>query len=531
MARAARPAGAPATETVAVRMYRGILGDCFLLTHEYGGKRFRALIDCGVLQCIGKAGSKPETKAGTERIRDVVLDLKAETGGELDLVIATHEHYDHLSGFILAHDLFKEFRIGALWTAWTEDRQDTLANDIRAKRSKGLQALAALVQPGSRGEPSALVPALAFADRAKAEEAREQLADRLATISDLLQFYDEVEPWEGEGLRMAAAPRPPYDPEDKPRSCENVLQWLAHRAGEENVKALEPGMQVRFGVQNRLTANVLGPPRLRKYLLQMDPSEGADKEVYLTGRDEVASLTSTLNLQGHAIGATAGAGYPAEELPFAKRFWRPDGPTADSIRKLYYDEEQEERRIDAEWVATAETLALKIDGDVNNTSLALAIELMGGEVLLFPADAQVGNWKSWHEQLYPSEPATPGAPQKTARELLQRTILYKVGHHGSHNATLRTEGLELMRSAELVAMIPVVEDVAEEQKTRHNPDGWAMPYDKLYARLKEKTRGRIVRGDGDQTAEQAAFAGSRFTPFYDEAHAEPLWVELRCACR
>ena len=39
-------------------------------------------------------------------------------------------------------------------------------------------------------------------------------------------------------------------------------------------------------------------------------------------------------------------------------------------------------------------------GETNNTSLALAFELIEkgrvGKVLLFPADAQVGNWLSWH---------------------------------------------------------------------------------------------------------------------------------------
>ena len=47
-----------------------------------------------------------------------------------------------------------------------------------------------------------------------------------------------------------------------------------------------------------------------------------------------------------------------------------------------------------------------------------------------------------------------------ARDLLARTVLYKVGHHGSHNATLRAQGLELMTSAELTAMIPVDEEWA-----------------------------------------------------------------------
>ena len=43
-------------------------------------------------------------------------------------------------------------------------------------------------------------------------------------------------------------------------------------------------------------------------------------------------------------------------------------------------------------------LALQLDSDTNNTSLVLAIELIAsGRVLLFPGDAQVGNWLSWHE--------------------------------------------------------------------------------------------------------------------------------------
>lgn len=528
---AARPENA-SSESVAVRMYRGILGDCFLLTHVYQGQVYRALIDCGVLQCIGSSGSKPKTKEGTERIVDVVRDLHASTGGKLDLVIATHEHYDHLSGFILAHDLFKQFEIGALWTAWTEDRKDPLANEIRAKRSKGLEALAALVQPGTRDRPSALVPMpnLSRANKKQKEaleEARERITDRIKTIADLLQFYGEVEPWEPD-LAAAKRERPPYDPEKKPRSCENVLQWLAHRVGEDKVTPLEPGMQVRFGVEGRLTANVLGPPRLRSRLLKMDPTKGAS-EVYLVAQDDVTALSSTLKFQADDGAGSRPTRAPVEELPFASRFLdRPDlseSPASKDIRKLYEDPQSASRRIDGEWTASAEALALKIDGDVNNTSLALAIEVEGGDVLLFPADAQVGNWLSWHDQKYPAKRETRETKQKSAADLLARVILYKVGHHGSHNATAREQGLELMTSPELVAMIPVVEAVAREQKTTSNPDGWDMPYDKLDKRLKERTGGRIVQGDGDPDAEQRAFAASRFELSYGP-QPDPLWVEL-----
>ena len=57
---------------------------------------------------------------------------------------------------------------------------------------------------------------------------------------------------------------------------------------------------------------------------------------------------------------------------------------------------QDWRRIDGDWAAGAAAFALQLDSDTNNTSLALAFELPGGRVLLFPGDAQVGNWESWH---------------------------------------------------------------------------------------------------------------------------------------
>ena len=39
-------------DRVVVRMYRGVLGDCFLITVWQGGKARIAMIDCGVLQNV-----------------------------------------------------------------------------------------------------------------------------------------------------------------------------------------------------------------------------------------------------------------------------------------------------------------------------------------------------------------------------------------------------------------------------------------------------------------------------------------------
>ena len=150
--------------------------------------------------------------------------------------------------------------------------------------------------------------------------------------------------------------------------------------------------------------------------------------------------------------------------------------------------------------ATAEALALNLDGDTNNTSLVLAFECGptgAGPVLLFPGDAQVGNWLSWRDQDY-----GPRGRKTTADDLLERTVVYKVGHHASHNATVRCDprppgsyppgipfGLELMEN--IIALIPVDRDAADKKM----PTPWAMPHEPLYERLREKAQRRVLRGD------------------------------------
>src|SRR5260370_26402422 len=90
------------------------------------------------------------------------------------------------------------------------------------------------------------------------------------------------------------------------------------------------------------------------------------------------------------------------------------------------------RLIDSDWLGGWTVVALQLDTLTNNTSLVLAIELPDGDVLLFAADAQVGNWLSWQDLTW-----SVGGRTVTGPQLLENTILYKVGHHGSHNATLK----------------------------------------------------------------------------------------------
>jgi hypothetical protein len=50
----------------------------------------------------------------------------------------------------------------------------------------------------------------------------------------------------------------------------------------------------------------------------------------------------------------------------------------------------------------------------------------------------------------------------------------QVGHHGSHNATLKQNGLEAMTSSKPVAAILVAEEFANRPK-EGGPKGWTCP--------------------------------------------------------
>ncbi|MER9729875.1 MBL fold metallo-hydrolase [Mesorhizobium sp. M0217] len=483
---------------LSIRMYRGILGDCFLIRttlDEAGAEVERSiLIDCGVLQnvaagvdliakldpkVVNRIGKKrlTEVEAGPARISAIAKDVLKTVGKRIDLLVITHEHYDHLSGFAFEKGAFLDgaVSIGRLWMAWTENPKDPQASALRARFSKGKQALAAAA-------------ALAESDAHPG----------LRTAAALAAFAGPVAV---SGLGASGV-----------FGTAEIMQMLKDKAGADSTSYLEPGQVIDLDEFN-IKAFVLGPPRDEALLRKDTPSKGHAKEVYLTRLDAAAAAESTVNAQ-----LSLQAKRTDTVLPFSAVYQRPlnkkarrKEPTEPKsvVGNLYDAPAAEWRRIDSDWTGSIEALALKMDSDTNNTSLALAFELPDGQVLLFPGDAQVGNWLSWNDQTYPPAAMnmSSGKPV-TAEDLLRRTTFYKVGHHGSHNATVKALGLERMVDPRLVAAIPVVEAVAAIQgKGRTEPgSGWRMPFEELYKALQEKTKGRIVQGDGNPTAEQQAFS-------------------------
>ncbi len=173
-------------------------------------------------------------------------------------------------------------------------------------------------------------------------------------------------------------------------------------------------------------------------------------------------------------------------------------------------------------------LALHLDSYTNNTCLAFAVELGEpgeGKVLLFPGDAQVGNWLSWGKLEWKVKNSKGEEKSVNAANLLARAVLYKVGHHGSHNATLREKGLEMMTSPELVAMIPVHRGTAEDQR-------WEFPYPPLWDALKKKARGRVLLADAPDLSEIESDIKRMLTPterqgFEKATRFDDLYVEYR----
>ncbi len=510
---------------VKVRMYRQGHGDCFLLAfagYEEGRKRnVYVLIDCGL---------KPNSEVHNQEIEKVIDDIHDATDGHVDVVIVTHEHQDHVNGFAKKKNrrhLFDKIKFGQVWLAWTESADDALANQLRDRFGDTLVALAFAQER---------VVALSNAD---------DMRDRLSDLLGLEIGDDGKVPPAGEEAKSIrddfrkhrkANPLLSLD-QLAARSIKGItnkkaIKYLRDRA-QKPTKFLRPD-QDPIGLPHvkDLKVFTLGPPRDEGLLLDLDPRD--NEEFHLAGVHRTVALDGAPRA---FLNATVASTIDAEECrsPFARRYridekqvmerdrrdpdhnYEPEAPDAsrerriDYLRRAYGGTETEVeasdpdshvawRRIDADWLDAAEGLALRLNDEVNNTSLVLAFELpKTGKVLLFTGDAQRGSWIGWSDLEWQDEDENV----VTARDLLSRCVLYKVGHHGSHNATLK--GTERDDYANLgwlargefaddfVAMIPANTEWALG-KTRP----WNHPLPKIEEALKEKARGRVFRSDVDQ---------------------------------
>ena len=431
---------------VRVRTYRHGLGDCHLLSfRKPDGTRCHVLIDFGVVN---------RTKDPELVMTPVAKNIAKESGGALDLVIATHQHTDHLSGFKQAQAELAPAKLTMkrLWLAWTEDPSNALGKKIQQELVAKLAAVRLAVKQ------------LAAADN--------PAADR---IQGTLDFFS-----------------PGVAGED----TQEILDALQARPDVE-IEYHSPGELLELpGVPN-VRVYVLGPPTDPAALKVTNPRK-SKQEGY-----EEATLAADADGFVAAVSADTSDAEVERNFPFNARHRRPEsGMRGDAFFQRYYfgttpteQRSLERRKIDASWLEAAEQVALALGDYTNNTSLALAFEFIDtGEVLLFPGDAQIGSWNTWpklHWQI------TEHGQSRTVTigDLLARTVFYKASHHASHNGTLSglaegAFGLEQMTHRDLVCVVPVDRKMSKAMNWDRT-----LPWQPLLTRLGEVTRGRLILTD------------------------------------
>jgi len=431
-----------------IRMYRlKELGDCFLVTFTVGDSKSHLLIDCGSFR---------NSSDSIARLKKIAAEIKKTLDGKpIDVVVGTHQHNDHLSGFLHCEKEFGEIGVEQVWLPWLDDPSDSMARDIGEAHNNLKKGLAS-VREEMISSSSNVATATPF-----------------RILDEMLGFYG-----------AAASGTPP----ELPAKAIEILKGLGRKAPEY----LRPGriFDMPGLPAGTVKVHVLGPPRIsgNELLYRKDPRAGESYDPALALA--VASANKFLD----AVAARRGViSREEEQYPFGETEKRRRKSAASSdlkkIQQHYYGQGNSWRRIDDDWMQQAGFLALYLDTFTNNSSVVLAIELVESEkVLLFAADAQTGNWLSWDQVKWEKDGVSTD-------DLLARTVFYKVGHHASHNATL-VAAMEKMDHPELVALIPV----HKKDPNIAKPNGWKMPAKNLFKRLVAKTNHRVLQMDGKNPA-------------------------------
>ena len=472
----------PDARTAAVRCYNVGLGDCFLLAFprlDAAARPYYVVIDCGIAR-----GTPDEA----ERMQAVVRDIRDATGGQVDLLVMTHEHYDHVIGFVHASAIWDEITVHQVFAPWTEIEGDPDADVVRmsAQRLNSATARAAQRIAGLKSSP----------------------------IRHKLRFGNEllVAGNESFGISASEAIKEGWDTalslgsDDEPVYCEPGDLFALD---DTNVKAYILGPPRPKNREGKDVVSRRGTPLLRvleaKREMYSYEDFGLLSDGSVTGirRDDeseasflVADPDEDFAISSSLLGfGPDGAEDFLEYSPFdpSMRIAWESAMESEFFEAHYSSDDDDWRRVDFDWLGPAADMALRAGGYTNNLSLVVAFELpRTRKVLLFVGDAQVGNWLSWYEigHWWPIGHQLPG-DVADIDDLLERVTFYKVGHHGSHNATIRDRGLEKMGKDGLTAYIPVSVGVAHQIMT-YCP----MPFYPLLLALQQKTSGAVFLGNG-----------------------------------
>ena len=355
---------AAAPTGIRIRSYNVGFGDCFLLTFSYASGRPRnVLIDFGSTK---QSASGP--RGGMPTIAEAIRE---DCGGKLDMLVATHRHADHISGFGgEAGDVIASLAPELVVQPWTEEPGlDPEAKAPDGETDGALQARAAVARLSAM--------------QAMAETALDQVPKLKRsrgvskTVTDQIAFLGETNLANLDAVKKLA------------EMGERKKDVYAHCGTKLALGKILPGVHVE----------VLGPPTLEQSAAISHQAATDEEEFWHLAVRDLAV----------AEGTPPGDLFP--EAPTTR-------PRSQEARWLM-------PRVDR--MRGEEMLAIvrSLDGVLNNTSVILLFEV-GDRRLVFPGDAQLENW---HYALRECEEA------EKIRERLADACFYKVGHHGSLNAT------------------------------------------------------------------------------------------------
>lgn len=140
------------------------------------------------------------------------------------------------------------------------------------------------------------------------------------------------------------------------------------------------------------------------------------------------------------------------------------------------------RELNATQLHNVQRIVRALDDAINNTSVILLFEV-GNKGLLFSGDAQLENWQY-------------ALADQSLKRRLRKTSLYKVGHHGSTNATpkslwalFRRRGITRQRLISLLSTekghhhkVPrqSLVDALRSETVLHSTDGWRNKLREIY---------------------------------------------------
>jgi hypothetical protein len=415
-------------------MHRVGFGDCFLVSFGYSEPLEDNRSERHVLIDFGTT-SLPK---GLNDLAGVAEEIRTRTGGEIDVVVLSHRHRDHLSAFGTAN-------IASLLEAtappklvvrpWTEDPN------------------AAETFTGGPERPGA--DSLAFVrSLADAHDFADAVAGRIATTGG--------RSLSGELHQLAFAQLSNTDAIAQLDSWASDKGEYLHYGMSTGIESLIPGVRV----------HVLGPPTIEQHAEVTSQRETDPEEFWMLYKQMVGALPEDVL---HTL-AVAGRDDPSKTPSVnGETTLRDLGPTTWLTNRL-----------DRQQLGSFLRIVRVMDDVLNNTSLILLFEVErpeGVRRMLFGGDAQIENW----------EYALKVADVEENLGLLREVDLYKVGHHGSRNATPRT--LFNLWTEETTIDHSLVAMMSTKAGVHGRHPETAVPRETLVTELKDRTRGAFLDSD------------------------------------